>query len=49
MKIAIIGLGYVGLPLALQFARRGVMAVVFWCWDLRTRPMWMIGNPPVMF
>lgn len=27
MKIAILGLGYVGLPLALQFARRGVAVV----------------------
>ena len=27
MKIAIVGLGYVGLPLALQFARRGVGVV----------------------
>ena len=24
MKIAVVGLGYVGLPLALQFARSGV-------------------------
>ena len=27
MKIAIIGLGYVGLPLALQFARSGVSVI----------------------
>ncbi len=27
MKIAIIGLGYVGLPLSLQFARNGVNVV----------------------
>ena len=27
MKIAIIGLGYVGLPLSLQFARNGVTVV----------------------
>lgn len=27
MKIAIIGLGYVGLPLGLQFARKGVEVI----------------------
>ena len=27
MKIAIVGLGYVGLPLALQFARKGVQVL----------------------
>ena len=27
MKVGIIGLGYVGLPLALQFARSGIQVV----------------------
>lgn len=27
MKIAIVGLGYVGLPLSLQFARNGVEVI----------------------
>ena len=27
MKLAIIGLGYVGLPLSIQFARSGVMVI----------------------